>query len=275
MLDVSFWGATAICAFFTVLFVGSLYLWKQKKHENRDHPNTIKKRFVSVGVVCTVATLTLYFFWKPSITADESFWIVLGLQKHSILLALILPLLLTCLLFLGPLVLLYLEPQLREPLFSNHLIWWRNFIVGPFSEEWVFRACMCSVLISGGYSVGSTILCTPMFFGIAHLHHVIQHLNKRGTELKDAWLDVLFQLFYTTLFGSYSCFLFLRTGHLISPFAVHWFCNYMGFPRIDLILNHPQRKVLWLALFGGALLFFALLFPMTDPTLFDSMYWRN
>ena len=38
------------------------------------------------------------------------------------------------------------------------------------------------------------------------------------------------QLTYTSLFGAYSSYLFLRTGFLIGPLLAHVFCNAMGLP---------------------------------------------
>ncbi|OAA57866.1 CaaX prenyl proteinase Rce1 [Niveomyces insectorum RCEF 264] len=42
----------------------------------------------------------------------------------------------------------------------------------------------------------------------------------------------LLQFAYTTLFGSYATFLYLRTGSLLAVCAVHSFCNSMGLPRV-------------------------------------------
>jgi prenyl protein peptidase len=91
---------------------------------------------------------------------------------------------------------------------------------------------MCPLLLAGGYGITLTIVCSPLFFGAAHLHHIIQHLHKTGRELRSAILEVgnfnvengnhlnlsVFQLFYTTIFGMYSTFLFLRTGQIIALF---------------------------------------------------------
>lgn len=39
------------------------------------------------------------------------------------------------------------------------------------------------------------------------------------------------QFTYTTLFGGYATFVYLRTGSLLSVILVHTFCNWMGLPR--------------------------------------------
>jgi hypothetical protein len=40
---------------------------------------------------------------------------------------------------------------------------------GPFTEEWVFRSCMCPLLICGGFSWTQTIFLSPFFFCIGTL----------------------------------------------------------------------------------------------------------
>ena len=39
----------------------------------------------------------------------------------------------------------------------------------------------------------------------------------------------------------YSAFLFVRTGHIAAPVVAHGFCNFMGFPDFNELLNHPPR----------------------------------
>jgi len=157
-------------------------------------------------------------------------------------------------------------------------VWWRNYIVGPLSEEWVFRACICPLWISAHYSIASTILFSPLFFGAAHFHHMLQHLHEPPNKIKRALIEILFQLLYTSIFGAYSAFLFLRTGHLLSAFIAHSFCNFMGFPRIDIALEHPKRFLLLWAYASGLVGFLLLLYPLTEPQLFNntlySKYWN-
>ena len=62
-----------------------------------------------------------------------------------------------------------------------------------------------------------------------------------GAEWKQALFVSVFQMHYTTLFGMYSAFLFLRTGHLAAPVVVHGFCNFMGFPDFVELWNHKPK----------------------------------
>lgn len=71
-----------------------------------------------------------------------------------------------------------------------------------------------------------------MIFGLAHVHHFYEfrvthpHVPAWGAVLRS-----LLQLAYTTLFGGYVTFLYLRSGSLLAVVLVHAFCNRMGFPR--------------------------------------------
>ena len=107
-------------------------------------------------------------------------------------------------------------------------IWWRNHVVAPFSEEFTFRACMVPVLL-GYYSHFYAILISPLFFGVAHFHHMVERIRK-GQDIMTSFLVSMFQFTYTTIFGMYSAFLFVKTGHFAAPFIVHAYCNFMGFP---------------------------------------------
>lgn len=64
------------------------------------------------------------------------------------------------------------------------IVWLRNHIVAPFSEEFTFRACMMPLLLQSFHPI-TAVLLTPLFFGVAHLHHMIERLRS-GMELKTA-----------------------------------------------------------------------------------------
>jgi prenyl protein peptidase len=61
-------------------------------------------------------------------------------------------------------------------------------------------------------------------------------VNKRE-EFLPALVSVLAQLTYTSLFGALESEIFMRTGRLSAAVAAHAFCNFMGFPRVDLLVS--------------------------------------
>jgi prenyl protein peptidase len=81
-------------------------------------------------------------------------------------------------------------------------------------------------------SNSTIIFLTPFVFGLAHFHHFYEYrITHPDTPVIGAILRSVFQLSYTTLFGGYATFVFMRTGSLFSVIVLHAFCNWMGLPR--------------------------------------------
>ncbi|XP_062574135.1 CAAX prenyl protease 2-like [Saccostrea cucullata] len=263
--------AVLICLFIAVIYVGSLYVWVDDKNKSRDHPDTIKRRFTSVSVICVVIPILLQCFGTSSDSENVRSVLYLPLILAEIVIRSVL--------FLGPLTLhyvdgvfrIYLEPRYWTNSLKN-LIWIRNHIVAPISEEMIYRACMLPLLVPCFGSGMSVFLC-PLFFGVAHFHHMIEKVIQGRQALSEAFKQSLFQLCYTTLFGAYSAFLFLRTGHFIAPVVVHAFCNHMGFPAFREVMAHPNtetRHKLIASFVIGLVLWMALLYPITSPFIYSN-----
>ncbi|KAI0237480.1 CAAX prenyl protease 2 [Lamellibrachia satsuma] len=218
-------SAILLCLFLAVIYVGSLYVWTPGQH-GRDHPSTIKLRFLRVGLVCI---LMIPFLWACSVNSysvrARILFTWIGLRLHGVITASVLPLLLTMVLFLGPLTLHYLD--------------------GIFS---IYKA---------------------------HFHHMFEQMNN-GKSLKEAMGLALFQFSYTTLFGAYSAFLFLRTGHLVAPAIAHSFCNHMGFPNFHEVMayTNPKRSCVIVMFLIGLLLWCYLLYPLTEPSFYGNKLYR-
>ncbi|XP_077313399.1 CAAX prenyl protease 2 isoform X3 [Lithobates pipiens] len=225
------------CLTLACSYVGSLYVWKSDLP--RDHPAVIKRRFTSVLIVSSLSPLFLSV-WKEltGIKTDAAFLSLMGFRLECILTATVLPLLLTMILFLGPLVQLSMDcpwdfldglKVAFDPRFwilcITDMRWLRNQVIAPLTEELVFRACMLPMLVPCT-SPGTAIFTCPLFFGI---------------------------------------------GHIIGPVLCHSFCNYIGFPAIFTALDHPQRITILIFYILGVVLFFLLLNPMTDPALYGDI----
>ncbi|XP_064483842.1 CAAX prenyl protease 2-like [Ornithodoros turicata] len=269
-------SATLWSFMLAVTYVGSLYIWRTKDH--RDHPSTIKRRFVSVFIIICISPLFVTFgadlhHFKQGTRISS----LLGLRSTGWIQAAILPLFLTMVLFAGPLAVhycdgvwsLYLEPRYWYSNLKN-LIWIRNHVVAPFSEEFTFRACMLPILVPC-LGERSAVIIGPLFFGVAHFHHLIEKMT-RTSNMKFAIMQSLFQFAYTTIFGAYSVYLFLRTGHFIAPFIAHAFCNHMGFPDFGEVFSYKQPTLTFLLLaFAVGLVGWLLLAePLTSPWLYGN-----
>lgn len=164
----------------------------------------------------------------------------------------------------------------------------RNLIVGPLSEEIIYRCCVIALFVPVGNkphhheshhndydyhesssstnSIGVDVLIwiTPLFFGIAHLHHGWELYHRHQHTLGKIVFSCFFQMCYTTLFGAFSAFLFLRTGNGAAVVLVHSMCNFFGFPTLNPDTDKKWWKCVYLALLVvGIWLFKMLLFPLT------------
>ncbi|KAI0765928.1 hypothetical protein BD413DRAFT_481788 [Trametes elegans] len=288
---ISLATAHAFAAFFTISYVGSLYLSrttrlsfksgatvgarpgegraKESEERWRNDPDVIRARLIVVSTSTMLSMVSVYLLVRSVVPHSEiqkdssavlastlsRLGITLDLSPRSLFLT-ILSCLVAPTLFLGPLYVDFLCGTLpfqrrwsvRGSLLPIVGTWMgvRNYVVGPITEEVVFRACMLSVYHLAGAPRKSMIALTPLAFGAAHLHHAWETYNRYGrtaSAARVAIMTTLFQLAYTSLFGFHCAYLFLRTGSLLPPIASHIFCNIMGFPNYSLhVRMFPNRR---------------------------------
>ncbi|XP_053613495.1 CAAX prenyl protease 2 isoform X1 [Plodia interpunctella] len=210
-----------------------------------------------------------------------TFFEQMGLRLSGLIMATIFPLFLTVVLFMGPLSMQYLSGLLKlyaEPVYwiSNwqDLVWVRNHIMAPLSEEWVFRACMMPLLLQCLDPL-TAVFSGPLLFGIAHFHHMLEQI-RGGLAIRTALMVSLFQFTYTSLFGAYSAYIFLRTGHFAASLVAHIFCNHMGFPNFSAVIYFPplQRVLIVFCFLLGLGLWSIMLVPITNPDIYDNRIYR-
>lgn len=307
--DISLARSIFICFCMASFYVISLYLWSHQNRFNRNEPSVIKRRFISVILTCFISFITIYLIADKSDKGHlVTEWIgfKLGLNGLKACLA---SMLATALLFSGPLLQHFISDYMLSYSFQvyetndegsnkehgsykqikslklryqryKHIIkfnlgdlcFWRNYIISPFTEEFVFRSCMLPLLIQNLNHV-SVVLIAPLFFGLAHLHHIIEGYFTNELPLGHLIGAHMFQFSYTYIFGVYSSFLFLRTGSLFSCFISHAFCNFMGFPNFRQLMNDFDTKVKYsvAAVYCfGLVMFFVLVGSLTEPTLFHN-----
>ncbi|WWC66998.1 uncharacterized protein I206_100905 [Kwoniella pini CBS 10737] len=252
---------------------------KGPKPGSRDHPETIKKRMIAV-TISTILSLSGVYLTINNLSPSYSISIsksitLLGLRLPPLknnLINNLLPFTLAPILMTGPLYSTYLDDEL--PIFRNKyygenlwdgikrswrsfgLIEFRNYIVGPITEELVFRSTILSVSILGGIPFKSLVFATPLWFGVAHAHHALETYRKNGSTRNaaiHAILSCLFQLSYTTLFGWFASYIYLKTGSVIPSLTSHIFCNVMGIYLPTLaVARHPKRKIqIWTSYLAG------------------------
>ncbi|KAG8716893.1 hypothetical protein FRC08_008597 [Ceratobasidium sp. 394] len=274
--------------FFAGSYVGSIYALQSARlggptlAKSRDDPEVIRTRLLAVSVstvgsvvgmgVIVWRTGNLPTFWDAIRPSSK----LLGLVLPSLALR---PLLLTPLLYLGPLYSAWLDesfPFMSDWSYQRDIVkkfasWTgiRNFFMSPLTEELVFRSCVIGAAQLAGIGLKKIVFLTPLWFGIAHIHHANEQFNRLGRTkqaLQQALVISTVQLVYTTVFGWYASFLFVRTGSVIVPTFAHTFCNIMGMPTVGHdISTHPNRKLpIWLTHAIGLIGFGFALGPWTS-----------
>lgn len=281
-------AAVAACAAMAVFYVAVLYAPTPLL---RLPPATSLRAFFHRRFVCAavssaasvLATAALLGVW--SLSDSSKALAVLGIRSDHLLEAVVIPLLLTSLVYAGSFVArlwvmssscdtdddgvgISCTEKLARWMQSSlqDVMVWRNYVVAPFTEELVFRACMIPLLLCGGFKMYNIIFLSPIFFSLAHLNHLFE-LHQQGCNFMRSLLIVGVQLGYTVIFGWYAAFLFIRTGNLVSPIVAHILCNMMGLPAFS---SPRTRGVTSLAFLAGSVSFFCLLFPATSPKLYNA-----
>ncbi|XP_027711824.1 CAAX prenyl protease 2 isoform X1 [Vombatus ursinus] len=186
------WVSVCSCLSLACSYVGSLYVWKSELP--RDHPAVIKRRFTSVLVVSSLSPLCV-LLWREltGLQPGISLFTLMGFRLEGIFPAALLPLLLTMILFLGPLMQLSMDcpwdladglkvalaPQAWARCLTD-MRWLRNQVIAPLTEELVFRACMLPML-APCTGLGPAIFTCPLFFGV----------GQRGEHLLVSCVSVL------------------------------------------------------------------------------------
>ena len=180
-------GAFCLAVLFAAFFVLSLYVWALCRYNITDRNNqlVIKQRIISVLCVCLICPLILsYYVGIIDINPNDSkqngavtnsmisvlfsyaFWESLGFRFDYLFKAIFYSFLLVLILFLGPLLENPKLPKQNWDALPNNLQRIRSILVAPIAEEWVYRACICSVLYYGNWSVVSSMILSPALFGL-------------------------------------------------------------------------------------------------------------
>ncbi|KAI9850129.1 MAG: hypothetical protein M1838_006064 [Thelocarpon superellum] len=237
-------AAAVLSILYTLLYVLPLYVSPTSRPStqlSRDAPSVIRARIRAVTFSCIVSTAATFYViatWGHASPLEAvrllGYWPVsVGAIGKSFTL--------TALLFAGPLF----EKGIVEGGWKDWTrgeqlgevfgswIGWRNFVAGPITEEIVFRSTIIPPHILAKTPPDRMVFLTPLYFGIAHVHHFYEYkLTHPHTPLLPALLRVVIQFAYTSVFGFFASFVFLRTGSLPAVVLVHSFCNLCGLPRL-------------------------------------------
>ncbi|KAF2478904.1 hypothetical protein BDY17DRAFT_328413 [Neohortaea acidophila] len=251
-------------AAYTIFYVAPFYLsatLRTSAANSRNTPVVIKARVRAVTLTCltclvvTAAVLVARGHYNvPQILRACGVWPVHPLDLFKVLLLVIV--LFTCSLYESIVV----DGDWRgwSLVAFKQGIWddwvgFRNLVVAPASEELVFRALVIPLFQLAQTGVTRIVFVTPLIFGVAHVHHLVEFIqsrtppNRRIPPLALCLQGVvisLFQFAYTSIFGWFAAFVFLRTGNIWAAIVAHSFCNHMGVPRLWGRLGQSGYKTL-------------------------------
>lgn len=299
-------------ALFTLFYVAPFYLsptLRVSGTTSRDAPKVIQARVRAVGLTCIACFgITAYILITYDHASIAELLRLLGVWPVDFIdilkvLGLVM-ILFTCSLYEAILV----DGEWRDwsPASFKEATWdswtgYRNLIIAPASEELVFRAFTIPLFQLAGMSPVRMVFITPLVFGLAHIHHLYAFLQARtpkGQSLPsvNVWINGVlvsaFQFTYTSLFGFFAAFVFLRTGSVWAAIVAHSFCNKMGVPRLwgrvgcyerrsavsssdgttnGVVVDPDDLGIAWTVVyyalvFVDAYGFYTLLFPLTESS---------
>ncbi|EPS41225.1 hypothetical protein H072_4908 [Dactylellina haptotyla CBS 200.50] len=263
---------------FTCIYVGVLYLHpltRPSPKQSRDAPSVIRLRIRAVYTSCVITSVSTVY--ALAVLGGLDLWTSLKYMGIWPLnpLDVIKGLGLTMILFAGPLAeKFWLDRDPRDNIVMDFKtsvsswIGWRNYIVGPITEELTFRSHILALHLSvPDPTLTTLVFFSPLYFGIAHLHHFYEFtLTHPDSSYRFALVRSFVQFGYTTFFGWFAAWVYLRYGSLWTAIAVHSFCNVMGLPRFWGALEGGMWRtaVYYVILVAGAVGFYHLVIPMTE-----------
>ncbi|TXT06025.1 hypothetical protein VHUM_03498 [Vanrija humicola] len=159
---------------------------------HRDHPVTMRRRMAAVKAVTRLSLAGVWAtVWRVgAYSVRDSVRPALALLGLSSLgLSNPLAYILAPVLFTGPLYEAYLDAELPGQTnwkWEFGLVERRNYVVGPVSEELVFRSAILAVSLLGHLPASYLVFGSPLWFGVAHVHHAIQTYRASDRTRRDA-----------------------------------------------------------------------------------------
>lgn len=247
-------------------FVLNLYLLVPSSVSKlpRNNERHIKFRMISVLVTCLIGILSHHYIFCRTFNGIDVF----DMQMNELFFA---PVKHVSVLYLGSFVSSALEShvifhshscsmsyskfmynqistKLTEPFRNSRFQVARDLIIAPFAEELIFRSLTISPMLysreylEGTVRISTICVTTPLFFGLAHVHHAYTKIKHDKVPVSKALMSSGFQFIYTYLFGAYASFCYVKIKSLMSVCLVHSLCNYLSLPNIAIFLVETRSR---------------------------------
>ncbi|CAL9736048.1 CAAX prenyl protease 2 [Monosporozyma servazzii] len=225
-------------------------------HKQRNEPQIIRQRMKNIMIICginvvLVPLIVSMYSGKPFSECLLQIGIVGGYHFNGVwdikqsIVDCVKVITLVAILYVGPLIDLclhyvYTNDSMWYDLCDNFNDIWgvRNYVFAPISEELVYTSMLlgCHIAMEPRSQLPWTkLLLEPsVYFGIAHVHHAWEMYQDGDYKFVQIVLITTFQAIYTTMFGTFSNYIFLRHGgSLYSCILVHTMCNLLGVPALQ------------------------------------------
>lgn len=274
MIMQSIFPTLAYVSFVAYSYVLALHIKAPQGYRN--DPQIIKFRITRIAIVSVINSVLTPFVLVYVLKTAPNFKAAFGILGFSncFKLGTFVDMLKTLFLFLtlfsGPVFDILINQDFHERYFTS-LEMIRDLLVAPLTEELFYTSLTTGSILAYELSVKSSLyptkstysattihnrteiniylMLTPLLFGFAHLHHAIE-LKRQNKNWVQIIITCVFQCVYTTIFGYITNRLFVNTGSLACCFVAHSFCNFMGFPKLDVTGCRPYKLFYW-----GSLLF--------------------
>ncbi|KAJ9455532.1 CAAX prenyl protease 2 [Diplonema papillatum] len=266
-------------------FICMMYLKKESRTSryDRDAIENIRSRFFGAAANCAGCLASLLLAQSP-LAAEASTLQKLGLGGglYGQAVATASCASLTLLLFAGVLRESVHEKSLPTvsvrglllPATSAEYQQARAYLVGPLSEEIVFRVCTHFWLHAAGVPLGRNVAFSVASFVLAHVHHLYRYLASKS--FARALLVVLANCVVHSTFSLYSSYFYIVTGSLPAALVAHSLCNWMGPPSLGYLQDGSiPNSVKWqiTAAYVVGITGFLYFAPRLDPSFFGSYFY--
>ena len=138
----------------------------------------------------------------------------------------------------------------------------KQYIAAPVIEEILYRGFILNFFLnSEKYTTKQSILISPLFFSLSHLHHIIKARNEDSKIFQREVGRRIFQVWFTWIFGAYAGFIYVSSGkHLIAPILLHSYCNIIQVPSIGIWFREETEPILRKIIGGGYLIGIAIFY---------------
>ena len=131
-------------------------------------------------------------------------------------------------------------------------------LYGPFLEEFIYRGLLFTLVRHAGYGGIVSSILSSITFSLSHFRHVFDiYFTKRMIP------HLIFQSFYTLLFGFYTCYAYNYSGTIFAPILLHATCNTLQMPRLyylnDSSVSKFQKHLISITYIVGILLWIILI----------------